>query len=67
VVIDAPPAEAPVVASATPDANDESTTAPGARDWAWADLMRRAFDVDVLACLRLIATVEEIRAAAIGA
>jgi len=41
-----------VVASATPDANDESTTAPGARDWAWADLMRRAFDVDVLACPR---------------
>jgi hypothetical protein len=34
------------------------------RHWAWAALMRRAFDVDVLACphcggrLRLIATVE---------
>jgi len=35
------------------------------RSWAWADLMRRAFDLDVLACprcggrLRLIATVED--------
>jgi hypothetical protein len=35
------------------------------RHWAWADLMRRAFDIDVLACprcggrLRLIATVED--------
>ncbi len=35
------------------------------RHWAWAGLMRRAFDIDVLACprcggrLRLIATVEE--------
>jgi len=33
--------------------------------WAWADLTRRAFDIDVLACLRcggrlrLIATVED--------
>jgi hypothetical protein len=60
----APPAGAPVVASASADASDEPTTAPGARYWAWADLMRRAFDIDVLACprcggrLRLIATVE---------
>ena len=35
------------------------------RHWTWAALMRRAFDLDVLACprcagrLRLIATVEE--------
>jgi len=35
------------------------------RHWAWADLMWRAFDIDVLACprcggrLRLIATVED--------
>lgn len=33
--------------------------------WAWADLMRRAFDVDLLACprcggrMRLIATIED--------
>jgi len=61
----APPAKAPVVASATPDANGEPTTAPACRHWAWADPMRRAFDIDVLACprcggrLRLIATVED--------
>jgi hypothetical protein len=47
-------------ASACPEATDEST--PVVRHWAWADLMRRAFDIDVLACprcggrLRLIAT-----------
>lgn len=41
------------------------TTAPVPRHWAWADLMRRAFDIDVLACprcggrLRLIGTVED--------
>ena len=35
------------------------------RHWAWANRMRRAFDIDVLACpqcggrLRLIATVED--------
>lgn len=40
---------------------------PGAtpRDWAWAHLMRHAFDIDVLACLRcggclrLVATIED--------
>jgi hypothetical protein len=38
---------------------------PVARYWAWADLMQRAFDIDVLACpryggrLRSIATVED--------
>jgi hypothetical protein len=52
-----------VAASACPEATDEST--PVVRHWAWADLMRRAFDIDVLACprcggrLRLIATVED--------
>src|SRR5207237_3863539 len=60
-----PSVEAPVVASASADANDEPTAAPSARHWAWAALMRRAFDIDVLACprcggrLRLIATVED--------
>jgi hypothetical protein len=54
-----------VVASAGSEADEEPTMAPVARYWAWADLMRRAFDVDVLACprcsgrLRLIATVED--------
>ena len=59
------PAAAPAVAPACPGANDEPTIAPVARHWAWADLMRRAFGIDVLACprcggrLRLIATVED--------
>jgi hypothetical protein len=60
-----PVAEAPLAASATPDTNDEPTPTRVPRSWAWADLMRRAFDIDVLACprcggrLRLIATVED--------
>ena len=64
VAYGAPPVEAPGVASASTDANDAPTAAPNARHWAWAELMRRAFDIDVLACprcggrLRLIATVE---------
>jgi hypothetical protein len=36
----APPAEAPVVAGAASEADEEPTTAPVARYWAWADLMR---------------------------
>jgi hypothetical protein len=65
VASDAPPGEAPVVASASTDANDEPTAAPSARHWAWAALMRRAFEIEVLACprcgrrLRLLATVED--------
>jgi hypothetical protein len=51
------------VASPGSEPSDTSRSAP--RHWAWAALMRRAFDVDVLACpccggrLRLIATVED--------
>ena len=65
VTYGAPPAEAPVAASAAPEADGEPTTAPVVRYWAWADLMRRAFDIDVLACprcggrLRLMATVDD--------
>ncbi len=61
----APPVETPAAASASTDANAERTAAPTARHWAWAALMRRAFDIDVLACprcagrLRLIATIED--------
>jgi hypothetical protein len=49
---EAPPDESPPRATEKP------------RDWAWADLMRRVFDVDVLACPRcggrmaVIATIE---------
>jgi hypothetical protein len=59
------PVEAPVGAGASANGTEDSA-APRSRDWAWADLMRRAFDVDVLACprwggrLRLIATVEAL-------
>ena len=59
------PVEAPGVASASAGANAEPTAAPNARHWAWAALMRRAFDIDVLACprcggrMRLIGTVED--------
>ena len=57
---------APGLASA-PDASDGSPPAPraGRRHWAWAQLMQRAFGVDVLACprcagrLRLVATVDD--------
>jgi hypothetical protein len=65
VAYGAAPVEVPVGASASPEASDEPTTTPVCRHWAWADLMRRAFDIDVLACprcggrLRLIATVED--------
>lgn len=61
----APPAEAPAVGSAMTEANDEPAPPRIARHWAWADLMRRAFDIDVPACprcggrLRLSATVED--------
>jgi len=64
----APPVEAPVVASESAEENAEPPAAPNPRHWAWADLMRRAFDIDVLACprcggrLRLIATVEDLDA-----
>ncbi len=52
----APQAEhrAPGEPTALPVAEPDSTTAlrPSARGAAWADLMRRAFEVDVLACPR---------------
>jgi hypothetical protein len=53
----------PAVACPGSGPSDTSRSAP--RHWAWAALMRRAVDVDVLACprcsgrLRLIATIED--------
>jgi len=49
------------------DITSPGRPAPGAspRHWAWAHLMRRAFDVDVLACprcggrLRLVAAIDD--------
>ena len=48
---------------AMPVEKDPATTPPRRR-WAWADLLRRVFAIDVLACacggrLRLIATIED--------
>jgi uncharacterized protein YbaR (Trm112 family) len=55
--------QAPVVLeNATANASGGPAAAPSSRHWAWAALMRRAFEIDVLACprcggrLRLIAT-----------
>jgi hypothetical protein len=54
-----------VGASASANGKDDSAAAPVSRHWAWADLMMRAFDIDVLACLRcggrlrLMGTVED--------
>lgn len=59
------PAERPVAASTTLQTNDGPAMTLAPRHWAWADLMRRAFDIDALAyprCggrLRLISTVED--------
>lgn len=44
---------------------DDEASPEQARHWAWANLMRRAFDIDVLACprcggrLRLLGTIED--------
>jgi Putative transposase len=54
-----------VLENATANASGGPAAAPSSRHWAWAALMRRAFEIDVLACprcggrLRLIATVED--------
>jgi hypothetical protein len=59
----------PAPASLTPDRRDDACDDPlrsaKPRHWAWANLMRRAFDIDVLACprcggrLRLLGTIED--------
>ncbi len=58
----------PLADSAAPLLSEPLSQAPGKRRyWAWADLMRRAFELDVLACprcgdhMRLIATIEDPR------
>lgn len=58
----------PACASTTPGRPELHDAAPvKPRYWAWADLMRRAFEIDVLACprcggrMRLVATIEDPR------
>ena len=64
VAYGAAPVEAPVPASSAANASDDATEPGKPRHWAWADLRRRAFDIDVLACprcggrMRLIATID---------
>jgi len=67
-VVAAPRADIPALDTPTPPSPaDDARPAPRAcsRHWAWARLMQRAFDVDVLACprcggrLRLVATVND--------
>ena len=56
------PAEVSAPPSPSAHAGDETMSPKPPRHWAWANLMRRAFDIEVLACprcggrLRLIAT-----------
>ena len=59
---------APVADSAAPPLPERLGAAPGKpRSWAWVDLMRRAFELDVLACprcggrMRVIGTIEDPR------
>ena len=55
-------------ASPSVNASDGTAATLNPRHWAWADLMRRAFDIDVLACprcggpMRLIATIDDAKA-----
>ncbi len=62
------PVGKPAADTAAPDVPElHGETSGKPRYWAWADLMRRAFDIDVLACprcggrMRLIATIEDPR------
>src|SRR5262249_57147992 len=49
---DSPPERPAVSTPATPLAESRARAPEKARDWAWADLMRRVFDLDVLVCPR---------------
>ena len=61
----AAPVEVPLPASPAANVSDDATATVKPRRWAWADLMRRAFELDVLACprcggrMRLIATIDD--------
>ena len=65
VAYGAAPVEVPVPASPAASTSDDATEPGKPRHWAWADLMRRVFDIDVLACprcggrMRLIATIDD--------
>jgi hypothetical protein len=56
---------APLTPDLWDDASDDAPQPTKPRHWAWANLMRRAFDVDVLVCprcggrLRLLCAIED--------
>ena len=55
------------VTIATDQESRDATATVTPRHWAWADLMRRAFDIDGLACprcggrMRLISTIDDAK------
>ena len=65
VAYGAPLETAATAANFEGDSDDEAASPSLSRHWAWANLMRRAFDVDVLACprcggrLRLLGTIDD--------
>src|SRR3990170_981437 len=62
---DCTPAATRTLHHSAPSGDEHPPLASRPRSWAWADLMRRAFDVDVLACprcggrMRLIALIAD--------
>ena len=59
-----PPAAEPPAPATAARTSAAPRRRPSRRTWAWADLMRRVFEIDVLACicgarLRFIATIED--------
>jgi len=65
VAYDAFPGIAAPAPNLRDDSDDDAVSPAPPRHWAWAKLMRRAFDIDVLACprcggrLRLLGTIED--------
>ena len=65
VAYNALPETAAIAPNLGSDSDDDRASPPQPRHWAWANLMRRAFDLDVLACprcggrLRLLGTIED--------
>jgi hypothetical protein len=59
------PETAATAPNAEAESDDDAPSPVPPRHWAWANLMRRAFDVDVLVCprcggrLRLLATIDD--------
>ena len=67
VAYGAAPVEVPAPASPSANMSEDATATATPHHWAWADLMRRAFDIDVLACprcggrMRLISSIDDAK------